>query len=108
MADGKRKRARKRKKRDSTPGGGVEDELGPEKKTEGHNEGDGGGGGGGDGGVDGGGEGDGVSGQIPPHDFDLHTPVKHNLDYVLVWCYILVYLEVTWLIYMLLRSYSRD
>ena len=29
-------------------------------------------------------------------------------DYVLVFCYILVYLEVAWLIYMLVRSYSRD
>lgn len=29
-------------------------------------------------------------------------------DYVLVLCYILVYLEVGWLIFMVLRSYSRD
>jgi hypothetical protein len=37
-----------------------------------------------------------------------HSGSKPKPDYVLVFCYILIYLEVGWLIYMLLRSYSRD
>lgn len=35
-----------------------------------------------------------------------HPPQKP--DYVLALCYILVYLEIAWLIYMVLHSYSRD
>ena len=35
-----------------------------------------------------------------------HQPPK--ADYVLVLCYILVYLEIAWLITMVLRPYSRD
>jgi hypothetical protein len=33
---------------------------------------------------------------------------KPKPDYVLVLCYIIVYLEVGWLIFMILRTYSRD
>ena len=37
----------------------------------------------------------------PPHE-------SHKPDYVLALCYILVYLQIAWLIIMVLRSYSRD
>jgi hypothetical protein len=36
------------------------------------------------------------------------APAGKSLDRVLVFCYVLVYLELAWLILLLLRSYSRD
>lgn len=51
--------------------------------------------------------------EIPPPVPPKHDPVAPQWqppkpDYVLVLCYILVYLEIAWLIIMVLRSYSRD
>lgn len=48
-----------------------------------------------------------------PSSSTAHPPTASSSprpkpDYVLVLCYILVYLEVGWLIFMALRSYSRD
>jgi hypothetical protein len=43
-----------------------------------------------------------------PKESGLRARNGASTDYVLVFCYILIYLEVAWLIYMLLRSYSRD
>ena len=36
------------------------------------------------------------------------SPSRRRTDYVLAIAYVVVYLEVGWLILMLLRSYSRD
>ena len=36
------------------------------------------------------------------------VPPRNPLDRVLLFCYVLVYLELAWLILLLLRSYSRD
>lgn len=46
---------------------------------------------------------------VPPkHDSAGRRQQPPKPDYVLVLCYILVYLEIAWLIIMVLRSYSRD
>lgn len=44
---------------------------------------------------------------VPPKPGSL-APPQPRPDFVLVLCYILVYLEIAWLIIMVLRSYSRD
>jgi len=43
----------------------------------------------------------------PDHKACLSTSSRRP-DYVLTACYILVYLELGWLIMMLVRAYSRD
>ena len=46
---------------------------------------------------------------VPPkHNSNAPRQQPPKPDYVLVLCYILVYLEIAWLIIMVLRSYSRD
>lgn len=46
---------------------------------------------------------------VPPKPDAVAPPQPpRGPDYVLVLCYILVYLEIAWLIIMVLRSYSRD
>lgn len=46
---------------------------------------------------------------VPPkHDSAGPRQQPPEPDYILVLCYILVYLEIAWLIIMVLRSYSRD